>query len=154
VTSDIWRLADSLGPVRLSVLMVFSVAAMVVWLIVDHELWERPAGRVAREQAVLYNVATALTVALGVGSLYVALSVLILAGGSFVITGDLLRQSLRHPVGWSDYATVAWLATSMATIGGALGSGLGSDAAVRKAAYGYRQKERRDLEAPGDGTDG
>ena len=44
VTSDLWVLADSLGPARLSVVTVFSIGAMVAWLVIDHELWERPGG--------------------------------------------------------------------------------------------------------------
>jgi hypothetical protein len=143
VTSDIWQLADSLDPLRLSVATVFSVGAMVAWLIIDHELWERPGGRVARDRARLFNAATVLTVVLGVGCLYVALLVATLATAWFLVTGELLSQSLQHRVGWPDYVTIAWLASSIATVGGALGSGLESDEAVRAAAYGYRQQERR-----------
>ena len=142
VTSDIWQLADSLGPVRLSVATVCSIGAMVAWLIVDHELWERPGGRVARDRARLFNTATVLTVALGVGCLYVALLVATLAAAWFLVTGELLGQTLQHPVGWPEYLTIAWLASSIATVGGALGSGVESDQSVRAAAYGYRQVER------------
>ena len=39
VTSDIWRLADALGPLRLAVLGIASVALTVVALIVAHGLW-------------------------------------------------------------------------------------------------------------------
>ncbi|HEX5367670.1 MAG TPA: hypothetical protein VFW63_13530, partial [Acidimicrobiales bacterium] len=99
-------------------------------------------GRVARDRARLFNAATLLTVALGVGCLYVALLMATLAAAWFLITGNVLSQNLRHPAGWSDYLTIAWLASSIATVGGALGSGLESDQAVRAAAYGYRQVER------------
>jgi hypothetical protein len=142
VTSDLWRLADSLGPLRLSVATVFSIGAMVAWLVIDHELWERPGGRVARDRARLFNAATLLTVVLGVGCLYVALLVATLAAAWFLVTGELLGQTLQHPVGWPEYLTIAWLASSIATVGGALGSGLESDQSVRAAAYGYRQVER------------
>jgi hypothetical protein len=142
VTSDIWRLADSLGPLRLAVATVFSIGAMVAWLVIDHELWERPGGRVARDRARLFNTATVLTVVLGVGCLYVALLVATLAAAWFLVTGELLGQTLQHPVGWPEYLTIAWLASSIATVGGALGSGLESDQSVRAAAYGYRQQER------------
>jgi len=147
VTSDIWRLADSLGPLRLAVATVFSIGAMVAWLVIDHELWERPGGRVARDRARLFNTATVLTVVLEVGCLYVALLVATLAAAWFLVTGELLGQTLQHLVGWPEYLTIAWLASSIATVGGALGSGLESDQSVRAAAYGYRQQERghRDL---------
>ena len=148
VTSDIWQLADSLGPLRLSVVTVFSIGAMVAWLVIDHELWERPGGRVARNRARLFNAATVLTVALGVGCLYLALLAITLAAAWFLVTGELLSQTLQHRVGWPDYVTIAWLASSIATVGGALGSGLESDQAVRAAAYGYRQQERQGQAAP------
>jgi hypothetical protein len=57
----------------------------------------------------------------GVGCLYVALLLTTLAAGWFLVTGDLLSQNLQHPVGWPDYVTIARLASSIATVGGALG---------------------------------
>jgi hypothetical protein len=55
----------------------------------------------------------------------------------------VLRETLRHPVAADDRLLLAWVTTSAAVVGGALGSGLESDEAVRKAAYGNREAERR-----------
>jgi hypothetical protein len=49
VMLTIWQMADSLGWVRLLALMVLSIVAMVVWIIVAHDLWERPASWEARD---------------------------------------------------------------------------------------------------------
>jgi hypothetical protein len=147
VTSDIWRLADRLGWVRLTVLALASLTAIVVFLIVVHGLWERPADERMREQAVLFNVATTLTLAFGVLSLYAALFVLALAGAAMVVTPSVLSDAVGHGVGIGDYAGLAWMTTSLATVAGALGAGLESDDAVREAAYGYRPEHETQLDS-------
>lgn len=138
VTSDIWRISDSLGWLRLLGLSIVSLAAIVVALIAAHGLWERAAIDRAREQVVLFNLATTATVALGVATLYVALFALALAGAGLALDSDLLARELGHGVGFADYARLAWFVSSLATVGGALGAGVESDVAVREAAYGYR----------------
>ena len=50
---------------------------------------------------------------------------------------------LGRPAGAADYLALAWLLATIATVGGAVGTGFASDDAVLKAAYGYRQHERR-----------
>jgi hypothetical protein len=46
----------------------------------------------------------------------------------------VFAAAVGHDVGLADYATLAWFVASLATIGGALGSALESDDAVRAAA--------------------
>ncbi len=135
VVSDIWRISAAMGWWRLAVSSVLSIAVTVILIIVAHELWERAPDPRVREQVVLFNVATAATVGVGILALYVALFALVLAGAGLVITPGLLSDALGRDVGLGDYATLAWFVTSLATIGGALGAVLESDQAVREAAY-------------------
>jgi hypothetical protein len=138
VTSDVSRIADSLSWWRLVVLMVGSMLATVVSLIAAHDLWERPVDGRSREQAILFNVATTATVMLGVVCLYVTLFVVALASAGLVLTTGYLSQAVSHQATLSDYMQLAWMLSSLATVGGALGAGLEDDTAVRHAAYGYR----------------
>jgi hypothetical protein len=140
---SVWQLAAHLGPVRLSVATLLSVAAMVTWLIVNHRLWQRSAGsRRHRRQVMLSNAATVLTLVIGVVCLCAALFVLNFLAEGFVIAPDVLEATVRRPVGLSDYLKLAWLVSSIGTVGGALGSGLESHAAVRTATYGVRQRSK------------
>jgi len=138
VTSDIWLLADTLGWVRLALLTILSICGIVVFLAVAHELWERPQRRERREQTILFNVATTLTLTFGVLTLYIALLLLTVAGAALLVDPHAMAQQLGHHVGVASYVRLAWLAGSLATIAGALGAGLESDTAVREAAYGHR----------------
>jgi hypothetical protein len=150
VTSSIWQLADRLGPVRLVVAMVFAVAAMVAWLILDHHLWERPSEVVTREEARLFNASTVITLVLGVGCLYAGMFVVIVLAEGFLIDPAYFESTLEHPVGWGDYLGIAWFATSLALVAGALGSGFESEDDVRQAAYSFRERERERREALGE----
>ena len=139
VTSDIWGLGDSLGAVRLSLLTVASVVAVVLTIVIGADLWEHaPSRPTAPEQVVLFNVVTLTTVVLGVLALYLALLLLTMVGTLLLVPSGLLAGALGHPIGFGDQVEVAWLAASVATVGGALGAGLETDEAVREAAYRYQ----------------
>jgi len=138
VTSDLWKLSDALDWIRLLALTVLSVGATVVTLIVAHELWEHGGDGLRREQAVLFNAATTITVVLGVLVLYAALFAIAFAGAWLIVADGLLAKALGHPPNPSDYLRLAWLVSSLSMVGGALGGGLENDETVRQAAYGYR----------------
>lgn len=68
-----------------------------------------------------------------------------------MISPGLLESTLKHPSGFGHYVWVAWLAASMGTIAGAMGSGFAGEDAVRQAAYSKREQERRTRFASKDG---
>jgi hypothetical protein len=148
VMPTIWQMADSLGWVRLLALMVLSITAMVVWIIVAHDLWERPASWKARDVAALYNASTVLTLAVAVLFSYAVLFVLVLVAALIFLDSGFMQTILGRPVGLGNYVVLAWVATSLATVAGALGSGLEDEETVREATYGYRQRRRNHPDDP------
>ena len=94
VTSDIWRLAYYLGPARLAVIALGSVAGTIVTIMIATGLWERSPHPDAREQVVLFNIVTATTVSIGVVVLYAALFIIMLASALLLVPGDLLGIQL------------------------------------------------------------
>ncbi len=138
VQSDLWRMSESLSAVRLTALTLLSLGIIVASLIVIHDLWERSMPELARDQVLLFNAATGITVVIGVASLYLALFCVTLAGAGLLITPDAFSEALGSDVGVGDYLALAWLASSLGTVAGALGAGLETDVAIREAAYARR----------------
>jgi hypothetical protein len=152
VTTDVWRIAVTIGWPRLTAITAFVLLATTVSLIVAHELWETSDDDRASDQIALFNVVTALTVLIGLLTLYVALFATTLVGALLLVSQPLFRSVVSRPVDASDYAALIWLVTSLAMVGGALGAGLEADATVREAAYSYRPDvaARRDTGAESD----
>jgi hypothetical protein len=145
VNSTVWSLATSLSTPRLVIAMVGSVALMIGWLIVDANLWHRTdeVSPEARKRAALYNASTVVTVGMGVIVCYAGLAVINLVWALFILNDRLFASMTRTPLHATEYWTLSWFVASVATVGGALGSGLESDEAIRAAAYSKREQERR-----------
>jgi hypothetical protein len=140
----IWQLSDTMGPWRLSAATILASVAMISWLILHHKLWERPDSAAERERAALYNAATVATLTIGVASLHIGLFLLLLLTAWWTLPPQLVAHNIGHPVGISTLLMMAWLVAAVATLGGALGSGLEDEKAVKAAAYGVRQRQRFD----------
>ncbi|WP_338598690.1 5,10-methylene-tetrahydrofolate dehydrogenase [Saccharopolyspora sp. SCSIO 74807] len=143
-SSTIWQIGDLLGTTRQVIASLASIAVLVFWLITAHGLWERRQRNSERdpEQVLLYNTSTVLTLTIGVSVMYAGLFVINLLVALFLVPTNLLTSTLGHAE-FSVYVSLAWGFTTMGVVAGALGSSLESDQAVRQAAYGYREEQRR-----------
>ncbi|RZU45536.1 hypothetical protein EV284_0169 [Streptomyces sp. BK022] len=147
VNSTVWSLSQALSTPRLVISTVGSVAIMIGWLIVDAQLWHRPANALPEEKrrTSLYNTSTVLTVGIGVIVCYVGLLAVSLVWALFILNDKVFATTTQNQLHTTDYWTLAWFVASVATVGGALGSGLESDEAIRAAAFSKREQERRDM---------
>jgi hypothetical protein len=145
INSTVWLLAGSLSPWRLIVATIASIALVVAWLVIDGELWDRPDDNSAeaKERSRLYNTSTLVTLSIGVVICYLALYIVNLAWALFVLDPAVMGGYLHATLGYGDLFVLTWFVASAATVGGALGTGLESEEAIRAAAYSKREEERR-----------
>ena len=139
VTSDVWRIAASLTAIRLAAICLGTICGAVWTLVAAHHLWERAPDSRVREQAMMFNIVTLITICFGIVALYVAVCVLSLAAALVTIEPSVMARQLGYHSNFADYLRLALVASALATIGGALGGALESDAAAREATYAYRR---------------
>lgn len=145
-SANVWTLAVGMTWPRLLGVSIATLATTCFALVAAHHLWERSRRREEREQVVLFNLATVLTVLLSVLALYLALYAVTLFAAAVLIPPKVLEHDLGHAVGVTEYLKLAWLVSSMASIGGALGSMVESDLSVREAMYRARPDERTETD--------
>ena len=145
INSTMWLLAGSLSWWRLLVATIGSIGLVVAWLVIDGELWDRPddSSEEARQRSRLYNISTLLTLTVGTLLCYLALYIVNLLWALFVLDPAVMGGYLNASLGYRDLFVLAWFVASAATVGGALGSGLESDEAIRAATYSKREEDRR-----------
>jgi hypothetical protein len=143
-SAAIWRVGDAMGWPRLLALGLVSISAITVTLIVAHGLWERPRTPATRSRILLINIATTSTIVLGSLTLFAALLVITTLCDTTMLLQSVLEREVNHAVSLSDYLQIAWLATCMATLGGALGAVVESDLSVHEATFGYRAEGNSD----------
>lgn len=147
ISTSVWQLGTAMGALRLPAAVLGSMVVMVCWLIAYHKLWERTRGLSShdRNEAVLFNVSTVLTLAIGVGCMFLTLYVANLAAAWIVLPPEVFGQYVGSDPGFVDYARVMVLVTAAGTVAGAVGSGFESEDSVRESAYSYRERERREV---------
>jgi hypothetical protein len=141
-SSGIWMLSDGMAWPRLALLGAASVITLCVILVLAHGLWEHASGQHDRQSVVLFNLATSVTLGLAVLTLYAGLLVLSVAGGAALIPQSVYHGDVGHAPALADYLKLGWLAATIATLAGALGSLIESDESVRQAAYRHHADAR------------
>jgi Na+/melibiose symporter-like transporter len=151
ITSTVWQLASALSWTKLVVTMGAAVVMMVVWIIGAHDLWRRPSQVSQDDDPAVLNASTVLTLLLGVLTMAVAVFAFNIVATFYFLEPPVFGTDAWTAQGASDHVRLAWLSTAFATVAGALGSGLDSDAAVEASTYSDDERRRRERSSVDDG---
>lgn len=142
VFPTLWRLSNNYSSWRMLLLTILSISLMVGWIILAHNLWEKQRKDRAPYLRKLYNMTTLLTLGVTVVIYYFILFVMFSVAVVVFIPMGLLESEVSGAVGYDNYFYIAWTATSISIIIGALGSALENEEVVLSSTYGYRQQQR------------
>lgn len=135
LTTDLWMLSAEYNGLQMALVGALAILSVTVSMIVGAKLWERPRRKGEREQVTVFNIATVITVLIGVVVLHAALTLLSLAGALMFVDDAVFTEVTGDPVTIWQYVKLAWFIGGLATIGSALGAGLEDDDDIREAIF-------------------
>lgn len=119
-----------------------SALAMVGWIILAHNLWEKSNDDKADYLRRLYNTATILTLFITVCLFYFLLFLLFSIAILIIIPMGMLQSQLSGEVGYMNYFYIAWTANKRLDHYWGAGICLENEEVVLSSTYGYRQRQR------------
>lgn len=135
ITTDLWLLSAEYNGLQMALVAVVAIVSVTVALVVGAKLWEKPRRRGEREQSMVFNLATVVSVVIGVSVLHVALFLAALAGSLLLVDPEVFGSVTGEPAQFTEYLKLAWFVGGLATIGSALGAGLEEGDDVRAAIF-------------------
>ncbi|MGW7976431.1 5,10-methylene-tetrahydrofolate dehydrogenase [Staphylococcus xylosus] len=144
VFTTMWNLSFVYSAWRMLLIMLVAILGMMVWIIVAHNLWESSKESNNKQITMLYNLTTTLTLTVSIVFYYLILFFLFLLASLVVLPPGYLGQTLQlnGSANFITYINLAWFATSISTVAGAIGAGLNNESQILESTYGYRQKQR------------
>lgn len=144
VFTTMWNLSFVYSVWRMLLIMLVAILGMMVWIIVAHNLWESSKESNNKQITMLYNLTTTLTLTVSIVFYYLILFCLFLLASLVVLPPGYLGQTLQlnGSANFITYINLAWFATSISTVAGAIGAGLNNESQILESTYGYRQKQR------------
>ncbi|MBM2659769.1 5,10-methylene-tetrahydrofolate dehydrogenase [Staphylococcus pseudoxylosus] len=142
IFTTMWQLSYMFSELRLLALSCASITAMVFWIILANQLWETSSKE--KNISRLYNYTTVITLIVSVLIYYITLFILFLVTCLTLIPPDFLGKTidLSGSANFLQYMEIAWLASSIATVAGAVGVGLTNEQSIKQSTFGYRQQSR------------
>ncbi|MDO5368602.1 hypothetical protein [Kocuria sp.] len=151
--ASIWNMSDALSSPRMAMISVVVITAFSIWLIGHNGLWNPLKGAHNQIRSGLDNVATMITVGVGVAAMYLVIWAILLAVALAVVDAEYLAGDVGHSVNFVNYLDIAWLASALGMMGGALGLNFDSESAISEATYTRREYVRRQLAKKRDEQD-
>ncbi|WP_436962676.1 hypothetical protein [Staphylococcus shinii] len=144
IFTTLWQLSYIFSELRLLSLSFASIFAMLIWIILAHQLWDIPAGKGEKHISKLYNFTTLITLFISVSIYYITLFILFLITCLTILPADFVGKTIgtSGPADFIQYIEIAWLTASIATVAGAVGVGLTNEKLVKESTFSYRQQSR------------
>lgn len=144
VFPTVWGLSTHFSTVRAVILMIVAILSLVAWIIISNNLWENKRKNEQPYVRKLYNATTFFTLLLTVIMYYALLFVMFMTVTLLLIPPSQAAENMSvSSVNISAYAYTTWIATSLSTIIGAIGSAFNDEDVLLNSTYGYRQQQRQ-----------
>ncbi|SDX43417.1 hypothetical protein [Salimicrobium album] len=141
----LWEVSNQYTLWRMMAINIFAVVLLVFWIMTAHKLWERKSGHSSAYIRRLYNSTTVLTLLTAVSFYYTLLLICFQLLVLVSLPESAINAQLDGDMNKIGYFYIAWTATNIGTIVGALGTTMEKEEIVLSGTYGNRQRQRYEL---------